>query len=273
MSDNGFDHLESHCRFKAEILRLDWDWWTIYTGTERTGKSTGAIWDAWLTSEDNFSITENICYDADEFLRLVDDVPQYGTIILDEVGEIWFVRDFQTNINRALAKASQQIGDRNLNIELCLPNLIFLDKTAIVRHRTWALMDAPGYKRGRTEFMEPHWKKYGKDPLPYWTTLFYYWFIALPPQKYAIYKEFKTMKSKERLGKYKDQVQEKKEKNLDARPDPYELAERVLKSSEREKYLNQKMKFDKNLLRYGLQVPDHLADAVCKILNKPRPND
>lgn len=271
MDDNGFDYLELHCRFKADRLREDWDWWTIYDGTERTGKSTGAIWDAFLTSEDNFSITESVCYDADEFLRLVDDVPQYGSIILDEVGEIWFVRDFQTNINKALAKASQQIGDRNLNIELCLPRLLLLDKIGLIRHRTWAHMDAPGFKRGRTEFMEPHWKKYGKDPLPYWRTLFYYWFIPLPPQKYAVYKEFKTMKSKERLGKYKDQIQNKKEKVLDDPPDPYEIVDKILRSSDRDKYLNQQMKYDRDFIRYDLQIPEALARTVCKMLNKPEP--
>jgi len=41
-------------------------------------------------------------------LRLIDDCPRYGSIILDEAGEAAFSREWNSEMNRAIVKGSNK---------------------------------------------------------------------------------------------------------------------------------------------------------------------
>ena len=191
-----------YCNYIKKLLRQDWDHWTVYVGDEGVGKSTRAIWDAHNISGPLFRISEHICYDPMEFLTMVDNAPRYGTILLDEAAELWYNRDFATKANKALAKASTQIRDRNLNIVLCLPELTMLDGAGIRRHKLMVRVSAPAGVRGRSEYFIPHFKKFGKPGLPYWEKQFTDFFPRLPEKVENKYKAVKTARSIERMDDY-----------------------------------------------------------------------
>jgi hypothetical protein len=256
----------------AKRIRSDWDWFTYLTGGEGTGKSTCAIWQAHYVSGPLFDITKNICYDAEDFLRLVDDVPKYSTILLDEGGEAWYNRDFASTMNKALGKAVQQIRDRNLNVEVCVPDLDLLDSQALRRHKTWIKCTAPAFQRGYSTWHMPRWKYYpakGQN-IPHWTVLFHHRFLDLPEPYRSAYKKVKTEKSKERLAGYLDVVQRQKEKARDksSKLSAQEVAQQIM-DGDLAKYLNTRGTLDIAKIQNDFKVGRPTADRARKIVKIP----
>jgi len=264
------DRFDRFCHFKRMKLKADEDWVSVYDGREGSGKSTGAIWDAKATSGALFNFRKYICYDPEELMRLVDDTPQYGTIILDEAGEAFFSRSFRNHINIAIAKTLQQMRYRNLNVILCVPHKDYIDLIGRNRCRSWAHFDAN--KRGKAEFLMPFRSKYYSRDEPFWESFFYYQFSPLPPPFYAAYKAIKVKKSKERLAQYIEDVDDGKEKFKDETPSADDLAERIRKDAERDVTLNSKRRYDRDLIieyfrEKGIEVPFPLARIVSQKLN------
>lgn len=254
-----FDH---HCRLKRMKLRQDEDWVSNYDGREGSGKSNAAIIDGFGTSKELFNHREHVCYDPEEYLRLIDDVPRYGTIILDEAGEAFFSRSFRDEMNVSIAKTLQQMRFRNLNVIFCVPHKDYIDLIGRVRVKTWVHLDAN--RRGRAEFMVPLRSKYYSRDEPYWKTLFFYQFNALPKRIYEEYKEVKIRKSKERLGRYIDEIERKREKYKDNKPDIEQLIADV---RDKDEFRNSRGRYDIDLIRYGKGIPAALAANIAKRLN------
>lgn len=265
------DRFDRFCHFKRRKLRADEDWVSVYDGREGSGKSTGAIWDAMATSRELFNFREHICYDPEELMRLVDDTPPFGTIVLDEAGEAFFSRSFRNHINIAIAKTLQQMRYRNLNVILCVPHKDYIDLIGRNRCRSWTHFDAN--KRGHAEFMMPFRSKYYSRDEPYWESFFFYQFSPLPPPFYAAYKTIKVKKSKERLAQYIDDAEGNKEESRDERPTPNKLIEMIRKDEKRENFINIKGKYDPDLIgecyrSRGIIIPQTLARAVTHKLNR-----
>lgn len=157
------DLLDRHCNYVRKVLRNDFDWWHCNEGYEGTGKSTGSIHTARRIAGDLFDVNEHVVYDAEELLRLIDDCPRYGSIILDEAGEAAFSREWNTEMNKAIVKGSQQMRDRNLNVIFNLPALELLDSALRRRFRTLVIYEAPQFVRGRSMWHAPSINRYGKN--------------------------------------------------------------------------------------------------------------
>jgi len=201
------------CNYKRKAIANDYDFWHINSGREGVGKSTFSLEDAIYTSWEDIKKNwkERITYDPEDFIAMTEVSPPGATIIMDEGGECWFLRDFQTQANKALAKVSMQIRERNFNIIINVPNIWYLDKIAIYRHSLWTMIKARGLKRGYTEFYVPEWKIFEKNPIPFWEIGVDHIFPKLPKRLYDEYKILKSEKASERLGKYLDQIQKEKE--------------------------------------------------------------
>jgi hypothetical protein len=259
------DRFDRHCHFKRMKLHADEDWVSIYDGREGSGKSTGAIWDAQATSGDLFDMHEHICYDPEEFMRLVDDCPRFGTLILDEAGEAFFSRSFRDNINVTIAKTLQQMRYRNLNVILCVPHKDYIDLIGRVRARSWTHFDAN--RRGRAEFMMPFRGKYYSRDEPFWKTQFFYQFSALPKAVYDDYKVLKEAKSRERLGRYIDEVEKKKEKASQITIE--DVMEQIKAHPDSKEMVNRSGNYDPDIIHYRLGVSFPLARAAARKLKSP----
>jgi hypothetical protein len=263
------DQFDKYCHFKRMKLRADEDWVSIYDGREGSGKSNAAILDAYATSGDLFNITEHICYDPEELMRLVDDVPRYGSIILDEAGEAFFSRSFRDSINVAIAKTLQQMRYRNLNVLLNVPHKDYIDLIGRNRARAWIHLSAT--KRGYGEFLMPFRNKYHSRDEPYWKTLFFYQFAPLPKPLYNEYRVIKEKKSRERMARYIDETERKKDKLAgrpkDKDPDIEELLQRARSFPDQDSIVNNFGKYSANLLKFHLKIKPDVAQVLAKRLN------
>lgn len=255
------------CRFKARTLNRDWDWWTLDSGPERTGKSTWAIEDAMFTSHDDFSKNwrERITYDPEEFLGAIESSPRLATVILDEAAEAWFNLEFQTATNRAIAKACTQVGERNLNVIIVTPSIGLIDKAGIRRHRTWVDVSAPGFERGYNEFYAPHFRKFGKHDYPFWNIKMETRFPPLPARVYADYKKFKSKRAAERLARYIDQV----ERDQGRKEDLPQVIIKKIRSSKLpvERLQTRRGTYDWKLVLYHYKTSHDTAKTVAAVLN------
>lgn len=256
------DRFDRHCNFKRMKLHQDEDWVSIYDGREGSGKSTAAIWDAYNTSGTLFDLHEHVCFDPEEFMRLIDDAPRFGTLILDEAGEAFFSRSFRDNVNISIAKTLQQMRYRNLNVILCVPHKDYIDLIGRVRSRSWTHFDAN--RRGRAEFMMPFRGKYYSRDEPFWKTQFFYQFSPLPKVVYNEYKEIKERKSKERLGRYIDEVERKNEKKLGERTTIEDVVARINAMADSHELRNDNGSYSPEMIVHKLKVPHSLARAVAK---------
>jgi hypothetical protein len=248
-------------------LRQDEDWVSIYDGREGSGKSTGAMWDAYNTSGNLFKLDKHICYDPDEFIGLIDQTPRYGTLILDEAGEAFFSRSFRDNLNISIAKALQQMRSRNLNVIFCVPHKDYIDLIGRVRCRSWCHFDAQ--RRGRAEFMMPFRGKYYSRDEPYWKTQFFYQFSSLPKPIYEEYRGIKTKRGEERLERYKDDIQKKEEKRGETKVE--DIIERINQMPDVQEIINRNGSYDPDLMKHKLGISISLARAVAKTLKSSSP--
>lgn len=261
------DLLDRHCNYVRKVLRNDYDWWHCNEGYEGTGKSTGSIHTARRIAGDLFDVNEHVVYDAEELLRLIDDCPRYGSIILDEAGEAAFSREWNTEMNRAIVKGSQQMRDRNLNVLFNLPALELLDSALRRRFRTLVIYEAPQFVRGRSMWHAPSINRYGKKSEPFWDLQFVYYMRPLPPRLREDYVAIKTKRGQERVARYIEQVERARKKNQDI--DPRDIVEKIRKmpKAERDKLLSTRGTWSKDRIRYEFSLPDNLARAVASGLS------
>ena len=254
------------CKFKARKLAEDWDWWEILSGPEGVGKSTIGIQDAIFTSHDDFSRNwkQRITYDPEEFLGQFEVAPQGSTVLLDEGGEAWFNRDFASQINKNLAKAAMQVREKNLNVLICCPNIWYLDTIAIMRHRTWVPLSAPGFERGHSEFYKPSWRKFGRKVEPYWDIKTEHEFCRLPQRVYDDYKVFKKKRSAERLAGYIDGIERERGRDELA---PEKVLKKVRAAREHEKFKTSRGTWDWKLVMYYCKCSEVPAKTVAAVLN------
>jgi len=209
-----------------------------------------------------------MAYDPDDFLRQVDITPKGGSIILDEGGEAWFNRDFQTSTNKALAKASMQIRERNLNILIAVPLIWYLDKIAIFRHRCWAVIEARGIERGFSEIYRPKFKKYGREDVPYWDMKAVHRFPELPAKFFNEYRKLKRERAGQRLARYIDDIgrQRNRYANQDHSRRLEEIRGEVLKNPSL--YMNQRGTFDWTLIMYHQKTGEGKGKSIARVLNQ-----
>lgn len=256
------DLLDRHCNYVAKILRRDYDWWHVNEGYEGTGKSTGSIHTATRIAGDLFDLNEHVVYDAEELLRLIDDCPRYGSIILDEAGEAAFSREWNSEMNKAIVKGSQQMRDRNLNVIFNLPALELLDSALRRRFRTLVIYEAPQFVRGRSMWHVPVYNRYGKKSDPFWDLRFVYYMRDLPPSKREAYVAIKTRRGQERVARYLEQVEAARERNVDV--EPRDIVEKILKLSgeDRTRLINSRGNWSRDRIKYEYDLPDNVARTV-----------
>lgn len=261
--DEHEDFLDRHSNFVRKVIRDDWDWWTCNEGAEGTGKSSLSIHNAMKVGRELFVLQEHVIYDPEELLRLIDDAPRYGSIVLDEAGEAAFSRDFNTEMNKAIIKASQQMRDRNLHVIFNLPALELLDSALRRRFKTLVISEAPNFRRGRSLWHVPVIPRYGKKSEPYFDLQHIYYFKPLPPAIREAYVKIKTKRGIERVQRYIDQVEKERAKHQDV--DPRSIVEKILKlpEAERAKLLSSRGTWSRDRIAYEYQLTDGLARQVC----------
>jgi hypothetical protein len=115
----------------------------MIVGEPRSGKSYSALRIAELVDQD-FSL-DNLVYSPAEFLKLVKTREEGNVIVFDEAGVKIFSREWQSKMNKALAKVFQILGYKHLGIILTFPSVMFVDK-AIRRLFNYILL-AKGFSR------------------------------------------------------------------------------------------------------------------------------
>lgn len=256
------DFVDRHATFVSKLLRKDWDWWTGNEGYEGTGKSNGSLWTALKVAPDRFKIKEHVCYTPDDFLRLVEDTPRYGVFILDEAGEAVYNRNYNTELNKAIVMASQQMRDRNLYVEFNLPALELLDSALRRRFRTLVIYEAPKFERGRSMWHVPVLPRYGRKSDPYFDLSFVYYFRQLPTAKREEYTAIKTRMGRERLAGYREEVQREQGKNVDVDPEKIVAKIRKLPEAERAQLCSARGGFSRDAVRFKYKLPESVARSV-----------
>ena len=276
------DLLESHCAYKRRVItRYDWDWWTLHSGEEGTGKSTEAIWEC-LYTDDTFRRDwwNRITYEAESFLEAIDRAKKGQSIILDEAGEAWYRPEWYDATHRALDKAAMQVRYKNLDLHVVVPFIDLVGWQALRRARDWVYVDAPGFKRGHMDLYRSSKSRFGgkKRRMPYFELMLDYNFRPLPAQFYDAYRIFKAEAAEERLAKYIGGMRP-------TIPETQARYERVLlvaaeieAKTDRDRFRNSHGTFDLNLIWYeyggrGCKMEDSraIARALTAKLGKVRP--
>jgi hypothetical protein len=115
----------------------------MLVGEPRSGKSYSALRIAELV-DDDFTL-DKLVYSPAEFLELVINSEEGDVIVFDEAGVKIFSREWQSKMNKALAKVFQVLGYKHLGIILTFPSVMFVDK-AIRRLFNYILL-ARGFSR------------------------------------------------------------------------------------------------------------------------------
>jgi hypothetical protein len=256
------DFLGRHANYVRKVIRGDWDWWLCNEGGEGTGKSSLGIWQGHVVGRELFKVSQNIVWDPEEFLRLIDSTPRYGVIILDEAGEAVFSRDFNSEMNKAIVKASQQMRDRNLYVVYNLPTLELLDTALRRRFKTLVIYEAPNFVRGRSLWHVPVHNRYGKKSEPYWDFQEVYYFRELPPKVRSEYVKIKTSRGIERVAKYLEQVTQDIERSQDI--DPHRIVDQIsrLPETERAELLSTRGTFSRDKVRFKYRCSESTARAI-----------
>jgi hypothetical protein len=117
----------------------------MIVGEPRSGKSYSALRIAELVDRD-FTL-DNLAYSPAEFLNRVMSCEAGDVIVFDEAGVNIFAREWQSKMNRVLAKVFQILGYKHLGIVLTFPSIAFVDK-AIRRLFNYILL-AEGFDKER----------------------------------------------------------------------------------------------------------------------------
>jgi len=115
-------------------------------GEVRVGKSALA---AHLAARLGLEDYENICYEPDNYLRLLHESKKGKVSWLDEGGRGMYYKNAMTKENKLTNQTFQQIGAKNLVSIICLPHKNILDKELRqMRVHYWGQVKFSGYDRG-----------------------------------------------------------------------------------------------------------------------------
>lgn len=150
----------------SEIRRLiverNWDYWTLITGDERTGKSTLANIVAQITDPD-FAPKKQTAFSLLEYLDILETARPGQTCVLDEAGSVAYARDSQKRENKALNVISMVSGMKNLHVIMVVPDKRDVDTFFRNRRvRAWLHVGSRGsciaHVRRKTPYQdEPYW--------------------------------------------------------------------------------------------------------------------
>ena len=110
--------------------RKDFDSIFIYSGKNRTGKSTKCSQDLYYLAQKgglSFGL-DNVAYSAQEFKEMVKKAPQYSCIMYDEARRGFNIARTMSDINQSLMSCLYEIAFKNLYIGIVLPRFFDLMK-------------------------------------------------------------------------------------------------------------------------------------------------
>jgi transposase len=136
------------------------DNWMI---TKNTGKSSMALQFA-LTIDPNFSL-ENIAFNIEEFLLILQRAKQYDVVIFDEAVMGLYAKDGQRNTTVEIEKMLTTYRWKNLFVILCIPDILML--TPYFRgRRVRAMVRTVLMKNNRTKELDKgFFKFYSQDKI------------------------------------------------------------------------------------------------------------
>lgn len=154
---------EGYQRIRHKLLHEGWDYVTVVSGTEGTGKSNLGLLLA--TYEDPEFDGTAVAFTMNDLLPLLERAPKASTVIFDEAVQGAYRRDAMTSENRTLNKAAMIARKRGIHLVLCIPNFwdldsYFRDHRAkvwfLMERRNMALVHFPKRNRYKREvFWEP----------------------------------------------------------------------------------------------------------------------
>lgn len=113
-----------------------WDWITVVTGYEGTGKSTLALWVAHMC--DPAFTHEQIAWEAEDMSDAIRKTLPGGAALFDEGVNGLYAREAMQTENRSLTTMSMVARGRQVHQIICIPNLHNLDHYfREFRVRTW----------------------------------------------------------------------------------------------------------------------------------------
>jgi energy-coupling factor transporter ATP-binding protein EcfA2 len=112
-------------RIRARLLKRNQNCLVLIAGDTGSGKSYAALRMAELISPD-FKIN-NVVFNPDEFMDILETVRKGDTIIFDEAGVGMPSRDWYTIQNKMLGYVMQTFRSQNLCVIFTVPNISFID--------------------------------------------------------------------------------------------------------------------------------------------------
>jgi len=139
--------LEANFKKVAERLRKDYDWMHGNVGYEGSGKTTIG----WLICKiiDPEFTAKNVAFTFDQLIMLIEQLPKYSAIMVDEGAEIFFNLNTTSREGKEITKKLTQIRSKNLFILINIPDFTLLQKY-IKNHRLLSLTRV--ISRGVCEF-------------------------------------------------------------------------------------------------------------------------
>ncbi len=117
---------EQLVNIKKEVIKKDRDFVLVIDGDEGSGKSVLAQQIA-KKLDPKFDL-DNICFNADQFIKRLKESPKYTCIVLDEAYNAASSRGSLTEVNRSMVGVATEMRQRNLFVIIVLPSFFDLDK-------------------------------------------------------------------------------------------------------------------------------------------------
>jgi len=143
-------------KIKESLHHKDQDYVLIVDGTEGSGKSVFAMQIGKYI--DPTLDLNNICMDADEFKKAIQNAKQFQTVIFDEAFTGLSSKGALSQINRMLVSLMMQMRQKNLFVIVVLPSFFLLDKY-VALFRAKSLFHIYQYKKRRCFVGLNHKKK------------------------------------------------------------------------------------------------------------------
>lgn len=203
------NRLEIHCFFKRKIIREKaFDWWSLHTGVEGSGKSTEAIWNCIYTDDSFLKDWKNrIAYTPEQFVAIVESLADKGvpgrSCLMDEAAESMYALDYSTAVQKAIVKLATGIRYAGIDAHLAGPRLSLISAGVMNRFRDLAVCTLErGFQRGNVTYYSSHIAAFSKFRNPYFNPSFYHRFFPLPKAFQDEYIRFKVAEAKLRLSDY-----------------------------------------------------------------------
>lgn len=102
-----------------------WDWITVVTGYEGTGKSTLALWIAHIC-DSRFNVSQ-VAWEAEDMAQAIANTEPGGAALFDEGVNGLYAREAMGTENRSLTTMTMVARGRQVHQIICIPNLHNLD--------------------------------------------------------------------------------------------------------------------------------------------------